>query len=98
MSNGGAAAGASAAAAAHHAKVMAIKAMGPIVKVDSQEFIKIINGADSSLVVFAKGGFFNSKFRYLTSYRGLYFFTQSSEKLNLPGKAEVVAAEKIWVP
>lgn len=98
MSNGGAAAGAAAAAAAHHAKVQAIKAMGPIIKVEPEEFMKLINDSENPLVVFAKGGFFNSKFCYLTSYHGLYFFTSSSEKLNLPGKAEVIAANKIWVP
>lgn len=97
MSNSGAATGAT-AVAAHHAKVQAIKAMGPIVKVDPDEFRKIINSADSSLVVFAKGGFLNTKSRYLTNYRGLYFFTSSPEKLDFPGKAEIVAARKIWVP
>ena len=98
MTNGAAGGGAAAAAAAHHAKVQAIKSMGPIVKVEPDEFMKIINSAESSLVVFAKGGFLNTKFRYLTNYRGLYFFTSASEKLNLPGKAEVVAATRIWVP
>ena len=91
MSNG-------AAGAAHQAKIQATKASGAIVKVIPEEFMKIINAAESSLVVFAKGGFFNSKFRYLTNYRGLFFFTSSPEKLNLPGKAEIVAAEKIWIP
>ena len=92
------AAGAAGAAAAHQARINATKASGAIVKMFPGEFTKIINKSEEPLVVFAKGGFLNRKFRYLTSYRGLFFFTSASEPLALPGKAEIIAADKIWIP
>jgi hypothetical protein len=97
MSNG-VTAGTTTAAAAYHAIANATKASGAIVKLDPQEFMKILNKVNEPIVVAARGGFFNSKFRYLTSYRGLFFYTSSSEKLMLPGKAEIIAAQKIWIP
>ena len=98
MDYSGAGAAAVGAAAAHQAKINATKASGAIVKMAPEEFMKIINKSEEPLVVFAKGGFLNRKFRYLTSYRGLFFFTQASEPLALPGKAEIIAADKIWIP
>lgn len=35
---------------------------------------------------------------YLTSYKGLAFFTKSSTPLNLSGDIELVLAQKIWIP
>ena len=96
FSSGGAVA--AGAAAAHQARINATKASGAIVKMSPGEFMKIINKSEEPLVVFAKGGFLNRKFRYLTSYRGLFFFTQALEPLALPSKAEVIAADKIWIP
>jgi len=97
MSNSAGAAAAG-AAAAHQAVINATKASGAIVKMTPEEFMKIINKSEEPLVVFAKGGFLNRKFRYLTSYRGLFFFTSAPEKLALPSKAEIIAADKIWIP
>lgn len=96
MSNGGAAV--AGAAAAHQARINATKASGAIIKMNPDEFMKIINKTEEPLVVFAKGGFLNRKFRYLTSYRGLFFFTSASEQLSLPSKAELIGADKIWIP
>jgi hypothetical protein len=50
------------------------------------------------LVVSSIGGFFTKKYQYLTSYKGLAFFTSSTAQLQLPYKAEIVAAGKIWMP
>jgi putative sterol carrier protein len=97
-SGSGAGAGAVTAVAVHQAIANATKASGAIVKMSPDEFMKIINKSEEPLVVFAKGGFLNRKFRYLTSYRGLFFFTSASEPLALPSKAEVIAADKIWIP
>ena len=50
------------------------------------------------MVVTAEGGFFSTKYQYLTSYKGLAFFTESGVPLSLPDGTEVVAARKIWIP
>jgi hypothetical protein len=91
-----AAGGAAAAGAA--AAIAAIKASGVLVRVDPAEFLKILGRAPDSLVVSATGGFFSKNYRYLMSYRGLAFYTQADNPLQLPAAAEVVAAKSIWTP
>ncbi|HUV29585.1 MAG TPA: hypothetical protein VMY05_00650 [Acidobacteriota bacterium] len=76
----------------------ATKASGAIVKLDPAEFVKILNRIDSPLVVTARGGFLGKKFNYLTSYKGLFFYTSSPQPIQYPSKTEFVAAKKIWVP
>ncbi len=93
---GGAAAAGAAAAAAAIAK--AIKASGAIVKMEPAEFVKILHRVDKPLVVHATGGFLNRQNRYLTSYKGLFFYTTNSDPLPLPGSVELIAANKIWIP
>jgi hypothetical protein len=93
---GGAAGGAAAAAAAI---AQAIKASGAIVRVAPQDFLNLIARAKAPLVVVVPaGGFFRKDNQYLSSYKGLAFYAKSREPLNLPGDAEVVLAEKIWIP
>jgi hypothetical protein len=92
---GGAAAGAAGAAAAI---AKAIKASGTIVKVDSEAFMTILYKIERPLVVTAKGGFLKRDYVYLTSYKGLAFYTKSPQPLGLPGAAELIAAKKIWIP
>ncbi len=89
-------AGGGAAAAAAIAN--AIKASGTIVKVEPEDFRTIINRQQEPLVVIAEGGFFNSKYKYLTSYRGLAFYAQTSDAVELPSRCEVIKAGKIWMP
>ena len=90
------AAGAGAAAAA--AIAQAIKASGVLVRVEPGEFMKIVGRVESPLVVAAKGGFFNRGFQYLTSYKGLAFFTKSPAPVPLPAGCEVVTAGSISIP
>jgi len=91
---GGAAGGASAAAAIANA----IKASGVLVKVEPIDFQSIVERQEAPLVVAAKGGFFGNSFRYLCSYKGLAFYAESGDPIELPGTCEVVRAKKIWIP
>ena len=93
MGDGGA--GAAAAAAAI---VKAIKASGVVVRVGPDDFATLLARAKDALVVHARGGFFRTKHRYLVSYKGLAFFTQSAEPISLPAHVEWISADKIWVP
>ena len=88
----------SASAAAAAAIAQAVKASGTIVKLVPVEFQRILARQPGLLVVTAEGGFFSARHKYLTSYKGLAFFTESSEPLTLPNGCEVVVAEKIWIP
>ncbi len=89
-----AASGAAAAAAIANA----IKASGAIVRVAPADFRAILERQQEPLVVVAEGGFLTTVYRYLTSYKGLAFYTESRERIELPGRAEVVAAARIWIP
>ena len=91
-----AAAGAGAAAAAAIAN--AIKASGAIVKLTPDDFSRLVRRLQSPLVVHAMGGLFNKKHDYLTSYKGLAFHTRSQDAISLPGDAEVVEADRMWMP
>jgi hypothetical protein len=89
MAAGGAAAGAIA---------QAIKASGVIVRMKPDEFRKVLIRVAEPVVVIAQGGFFSTTYQYLTSYKGLVFFTKSNTPLDLPTGAEVITADRIWMP
>jgi len=86
------------AGAAAAAIAQAIKASGVLVHMEPEEFQRILYQIPEPLVVVASGGAFKKHNKYLTSYRGLAFFTKSPGQLHLPGSAEVVAAKSIWIP
>ena len=90
--------GGAAAAAAAVAVAQAIKASGAIIKMEAKEFQKILSKAKNPVVAVSHHGWPSKKYHYLVSYGGLFFYTKSAEALMLPSGAEVIAAEKIWVP
>jgi hypothetical protein len=95
MAGAGGAGGAAAAAAA---VAQAIKASGAIVNVEPYAFETIVARVLEPLVVEAKGGFFSTNYQYITSYKGLIFYTKSKEPLQFPDDTEFVTAQRIWIP
>ncbi len=89
---------AAAAAGAAAALARATKASGVIVRVDVQSFREILERSPDGLVVHASGGFLTKHHRYLTSYKGLAFYTQTLKELSLPPRTDIVEADKIWIP
>jgi len=87
-----------AAAAAYAAMVQAVKASGAIINVEPEGFSSILRKMEKPLVVIAPGGWLNRGFQYLTSYKGLIFYTKSISEISLPGGTELISAKKIWVP
>lgn len=92
------AAGAGAAASAAAAIANAIKASGVLVRVTPADFMAILKRMDEPLVVVGRGGYFRKHYRYLTSYRGLAFHTQSADALVMPSRAEIIGAKQISIP
>jgi hypothetical protein len=92
------AAAATAGAGAAAAIANAIKASGVVVRVEPADFLAILERTEAPLVVVGRGGVFRKHVRYLTSYKGLAFLTQSPDALVLPRRAEVIAARAISVP
>ncbi len=93
-----AAIGGAAAASGAAAIAQAVKASGAIVSVEPRDFMAILGRTDSAVVVVAKGGFLKVNYQYLTGYKGLIFFTKSSEPLQIGGSAELIEANRIWIP
>ena len=89
-----AAAGAAVAAAIANA----IKASGVVVRVQPEDFANIVRRVENPLVIYNKGGFFSTKHRYLTSYKGFAFYTKTADQIDLPKSVEVIIAKNIWIP
>lgn len=86
-------------AAAHHAALLqAIQSMGVIVQVKPSIFLALVQKNDISLVLKATGGFMRRHHRYLTTYKGLTFFTKVYEPLALPSTSEIVEVGKLHIP
>lgn len=86
-------------AAAAAAIAQAIKASGAIVKMDPDDFLQIVYRADDPIVVMATSKVFGkTSYKYITSYKGLAFFTKSPNQLALGSGAELVYAKQIWIP
>ena len=88
----------SASAGAAVAIAEAIKASGVLVRVEPHEFPNILARQNEPLVVTATGGLFTTNYQYLTSYKGLAFFTKSPAPLDLPDDTELVTARRIHIP
>ena len=76
----------------------AIKACGTLVRIEPAEFERIVNRVETPLVIYAEGGLFSTTHQYLTSYKGFAFFSKSKNQIDLPKRAEVIIADKIWIP
>jgi hypothetical protein len=95
MSAGGAAGAAGAAAAA---TANAIKASGVLVRLEPAEFLRLLQRQPAPLVVTATARLFRTSYQYLTSYKGLAFFTKSPTPLPLPNGCELIPAGSIAIP
>ena len=91
-------AGGAAAAARAAAIAQAIKASGAIISMEPNDFLLILSKTSKPLVVLAEGGFLKTSYQYLTSYKGLVFFTKSPSPVQLPSDIELIVAKKIWIP
>jgi hypothetical protein len=87
-----------AGAAAAAARLQAIRACGVVVRLEPDAFLDIVQRQKGALVVHATGGFFTTNYQYLTSYKGLAFFTKSPEPLTLPAEIELIQAGSIQIP
>jgi hypothetical protein len=84
--------------AAAAAIAQAIKASGAIVRVESTDFMTILDRVDNPLVVTSESKFFSTKYHYLTAYKGLIFYTKTAMPLMLRPSVELIRAKNIWIP
>ena len=76
----------------------AIKATGAIVRLEPQEFVNLLRRIERPLIVYKRPGFLAPNHQYLTSYKGLAFFTKSRVEIEFPRGTEIILADKIWMP
>jgi hypothetical protein len=88
----------SAGGAAVAAMIQAVKASGAIVRVEPGTFSHLVQKSIGGLVITSEGWAFGKRYKYLTSYKGLAFYTSSSEPLQLPATVEVIPAQSMWMP
>ena len=87
------------AAAAAAAVINAIKAMGVVVRVEPQDFLRIVQAVPDALVVHCAQSFLGTRHHYLVSYKGFAFYTKTrGDELRLPPSVEIISARRIWVP
>ncbi len=90
--------GAGAAAGHYAAMANAVKAIGSIIKLDPEEFQRVLSLADNPLVVTAEGRVFSRWYKYIFSYKGLTFYCKSRSEIVLPGDVRIIQAQKISIP
>ena len=76
----------------------AIKASGVVINVKPEDFAAILRRTERPLVITSEGGVFSTSYKYLTSYKGLAFYTKARAPLTLPADAEIVRAQGISAP
>ncbi len=81
-----------AAAAAHSA---AVTSVGVITRLEPDAFVELLSRQTAPLVVHAAGGMFTTKYKYLTSYKGLAFVTTSTAELIMPPGTELITAKTL---
>lgn len=74
------------------------RASGVIVRVQPEDFLRILERQQAPLVVHAAVKIFRTSYQYLSSYKGLAFFPKSPAPLSLPSGCEVVQAQQIGIP
>ena len=85
--------------AAAAAIAQAIKASGAIVRMEPNDFLQIVGRADEPIVVMSISKIFGKvSYKYITSYKGLAFYTKSPSRLAFGSGHLMVSAKNIWIP
>ena len=76
----------------------AIKVTGVVVEVDADAFLAILQQSEKALVVHAPSGVLRISHKYLTSYKGLTFYTKAKDPLVFLSNAELIEAKRMTIP
>lgn len=74
-------------------------AYGAVVQVEPDIFLATLAKIETPLVVMSHNkNYFSELFQYLTSYKGLFFYAESKQPLELPEVTELVEVERMRAP
>ena len=76
----------------------AIKASGVVVQVLPEDFLIIVQQSENALVVHAQSKIIRTTHKYLTSYKGLAFYTKLDKPFDFLSKVELIEAKRISIP
>jgi hypothetical protein len=62
----------------------AVKASGTVVRIEPEEFLKILKKVEAPLVIYAEGGMISTNYQYLVSYKGFAFYCKADDPIELP--------------
>lgn len=80
-------------------QMQALRSFGIITHVSPEVLLEILNKQEKPLILESLGGFiFRKHYRYLTSYKGLAFFTKSHNPIAIPKTAEVINVKYLNIP
>ena len=65
---------------------------------EQNDFMALLSKAEKPLVVTSSSGIIKKNYQYLMSYKGFVFYTKTPSPIILSGKAEIITAQKIWIP
>lgn len=68
---------------------------GTGVRVKSEDFLNILSKSQDPLVIFTAEGFFTKIYKYVTTYKGFVFFTESLDRFEFSSDIEVIQAQSI---
>ena len=68
---------------------------GTGVCVKLEDFLTILSKSEAPLVIVTSEGFFTKIYKYVTSYKGFVFFTESLDRLSLDSPIEVIYAQSL---
>ena len=77
---------------------MASHGTSVVINTDPDVFLSVVERNKDGLVVMSESGLLRTKYRYLTSYKGLVFYCESAERLILSTNIELLTAASIQVP
>ena len=83
------------AAGSYSNELPALGAMGFMVHVEPDVFLRLVSKADDPLVLHSRGGFMR-KHRWALAHRGYLFWTATRD--TMPMAVETVAVKRLWVP
>ena len=75
--------------------IKAIKVDGPMVQLEPHDFTLLVHRIEAPLVVTARVRIFKIYHRYMTVYKGIFFYTRSTNQLRFAAPVELVTAKKI---
>lgn len=77
----------------------AIASTGSIVKITPEVMLGLISRMNEPLIIEChKKRFYGGEYSYLTSYKGLCFYTEAKSQLAIPTSAEIIMASEMWIP